>query len=169
LTGDTATWDAIAGGWWRRLQTAPPDQLDPWAVRNLVQLTELEQQAPSASAGDTLLHLDLRADNLLLTDERVLVVDWPHARAGAGWQDLAFLAPSVAVQGGPSPDELFKRLPLGRAADPDAVNAVVADIAGYFVWHALQPPPPGLPTVRAFQAAQGVVALQWLARRTGWD
>jgi thiamine kinase-like enzyme len=29
------------------------------------------------------LHLDLRADNLLLSKkERVLVVDWPHARVG---------------------------------------------------------------------------------------
>jgi aminoglycoside phosphotransferase (APT) family kinase protein len=169
LTGDTATWDAIAGSWWRRLLEAPTDRLDRWAVRNLDRLDELERHAPAASAGETLLHLDLRADNLLLTAERVLVVDWPHARAGAAWLDLAFLAPSVAMQGGPPPDELFHRLPLGRAADPDAVTAVVADIAGYFVWHARQPPPPGLPTVRAFQAAQGVVALEWLAQRTGWD
>jgi len=45
---------------------------------------------------------------------------------------------------------------------------VVAAIAGYFTRQSLQPPPPGLPTVRAFQAAQGVVARDWLALRTGW-
>ena len=31
-----------------------------------------------------------------------------------------------------------------------------------------RPPPPGLPTLRPFQAAQGEVALAWLRRRTGW-
>ena len=44
----------------------------------------------------------------------------------------------------------------------------VAAIAGYFTWGALQPAPPGIPTVRAFQAAQGVVARAWLAQRTSW-
>ena len=29
--------------------------------------------------------------------------------------------------------------------------------------------PPGLPTVRAFQAAQGVIALEWLRQRLGWS
>jgi hypothetical protein len=28
--------------------------------------------------------------------------------------------------------------------------------------------PPGLPTLRAFRLGQGVVALGWLRRRTGW-
>ncbi|MEZ4617961.1 MAG: hypothetical protein R2867_20965 [Caldilineaceae bacterium] len=32
----------------------------------------------------------------------------------------------------------------------------------------LQPDPPGLSTLRAFQAAQGAIALDWLAERTGW-
>jgi len=30
-------------------------------------------------------------------------------------------------------------------------------------------PPPGIPTVRAFQAAQGRVAISWLRERSGWD
>ncbi len=30
------------------------------------------------------------------------------------------------------------------------------------------PDPPGLPTLRAFQLGQGLVALDWLRRRTGW-
>jgi hypothetical protein len=31
-----------------------------------------------------------------------------------------------------------------------------------------QPHPPGLPTLREFQAAQGRTALAWLKIRTGW-
>ena len=53
------------------------------------------------------------------------------------------------------------------AAESDAVTAAVVAIAGYFTYQAVQPPPPGLPTVRAVQDAQGVVAREWAARRTG--
>jgi hypothetical protein len=40
-------------------------------------------------------------------------------------------------------------------------------VAGFFTRQALLPPPPGLPTLRAFQRAQGEVARAWLARRAG--
>ena len=39
----------------------------------------------------------------------MLVVDWPHARIGAAWVDLLWFAPSVAMQGGPAPNELLRR------------------------------------------------------------
>ena len=98
----------------------------------------------------------------------MLVVDWPAARLGAAWVDEVFFAPSVALQGGPRPAAVLRRYPPATAADPVAVTAVVAAIAGFFTDQALQPAPPGLPTVHAFQAAQGVVARQWVAERTGW-
>jgi hypothetical protein len=47
-------------------------------------------------------------------------------------------------------------------------DAIEQRVAGYFVVHGLDPAPPGLPTVRAFQAAQGEVALTWLRERLGW-
>ena len=115
------------------------------------------------------MHLNLRADNLLLSEERVLVVDWPHARVGASWLDAAFFAPSVAMQDGPQPEELMERLPQALRADPDALTAVVAAVAGFFTGESLRPAPPGLPTLRPFQAAQGEVARNWLARRTGLE
>ena len=136
-------------------------------MRHLERLAALETGAVAAVAGDTLLHFDTRADNLILAPDRVYVVDWPQACVGAAWVDLTGLAPSVAMQGGPQPEELLAGYPA-RSAPADAVTAVVAAIAGYFTWGALQPPPPGLPTLRAFQAAQGVAARAWLAQRTGW-
>jgi hypothetical protein len=36
-------------------------------------------------------------------------------------------------------------------------------MAGYLTHQSLQPAPPGLPTLRAFQAAQGAVARRWLS------
>ena len=72
------------------------------------------------------------------------------------------------MQGGPPPEDLLSRTPHACQADADAVTAVVASIAGFFVRETTQPAPPVLPTLRAFQAAQGEVAREWLARRTGW-
>ncbi len=52
--------------------------------------------------------------------------------------------------------------------DPDVITVLLVAVASFFVSHSLRPVPPGLPTLRAFQAAQGEVALAWLRRRTGW-
>lgn len=155
---------------WRRLRDEQPAELatlDPWAAAHLETLVELEQRSPAAVVGDTLLHFDVRADNVLLTDERVWFVDWPHARIGAAWLDALALAPSVTMQGGPPPEEVLARHPAAVGADPEALTAAVVALAGYFTQRGLQPPPPGLPTVRAFQAAQGAVARQWASRRLG--
>lgn len=156
-------------GWWARLRDRPVARLDPWSARHLDALIALEANAPEAGRGETLLHHDLRADNMLLTPDRVVIVDWPHAEIGAAWIDLVCFAPSVTMQGGPDPETLIGRHPAARAAAPEAINAIIAALAGYFTWSALQPPPPGLPTLRAFQDAQGIVARRWLAARTGWE
>jgi Phosphotransferase enzyme family len=153
---------------WRLLVEAPFPGLDDWSLRHLDALAELEGRWEAASAGDTLLHMDLRADNLLVTDDRVWVVDWPWAARGHPLLDLVGFAPSVTMQGGPEPGELLELSRTGRAADPDRLLPLVAAVAGYFARRALLPPPPGLPTVRAFQAAQGEVTLRWLAALTGW-
>jgi aminoglycoside phosphotransferase (APT) family kinase protein len=136
--------------------------VETWGIADLLDdLVELESRWEEAARGETLLHLDLRADNILLTEERVYFVDWPHASIGAPWVDLLGLLPSVAMQGGPPPWEVFERHPLGRSAPPDRLAPVVAALAGYFVWGSTLPPPPGIPTVRTFQAGQGRPALQW--------
>ena len=153
---------------WASLVAAPNPALDPWSARHLAGLVALEAQASEAARGNTLLHFDLRADNLLLTADGVKVVDWPHAHVGQAFVDLVWFAPSVAMQGGPPPRDLVTRYEPARHADPRALDAVVAGVAAYFTAASLQPPSPGLPTLRAFQAAQAEVARAWLAERTGW-
>ena len=153
---------------WASLVLSPDPALDAWSARNLSRLAALEALAPEAARGETLQHFDLRADNLLLTAGGVRVVDWPHAHIGQPWIDLVWFAPSVAMQGGPSPSELVKRYQPARDADPAALDAVIAGVAAFFTAGSLQPPSPGLPTLRAFQAAQAEVARAWLAERTGW-
>jgi aminoglycoside phosphotransferase (APT) family kinase protein len=155
---------------WRELSEAGADRsgLPRWAATHLGRLAALEPAWVAASDGNTLLHADIRADNLLLTSDQVWVVDWPWACTGTSWVDIANLAPSVQMQGGPPAAEVFASSRRTRSADRREVTAYVCALAGYFVGQSRQPAPAGLPTVRAFQAAQGDVALTWLAELTGW-
>ena len=132
-------------------------------MSSIDRLADIEPGWVDAAAGDTLLHTDLRADNLLLTpDGGVVLVDWPWACTGAAFLDLVLLLPSVGLGGGPDPATVIERYRLFTDVDPDALVAVVAALAGFFVRQSLDPAPPGLPTVRAFQRAQAQVALGWL-------
>jgi hypothetical protein len=72
------------------------------------------------------------------------------------------------MQGGPEPEEILARHPDYQQANPAAVTSAMISMAGFFTCQSLQPPPPGLPTLRAFQAAQGVVARRWVAQRLDW-
>lgn len=148
---------------WRTLSQTGDDRIDAWSRARLPDLAALETAWAGHAAGGTLLHADIRADNLLLTGNGVVVVDWPHACRGAAFVDLVFFAPSVAMQGGPSPSELLAMSRTGRTASPEALTAVVCALAGYFTERSLRPAPPGLPTIRGFQAAQAEVTRRWLA------
>ncbi|WP_189951330.1 phosphotransferase [Streptomyces alanosinicus] len=160
--------DAFSG--WRRLLDGEAGdvrgRLGDRTADRLPGLAALEARWAAGASGDTLVHADLRADNVLLTaDGGVVLVDWPHAMRAAPWFDLLVMLPCVRAQGGPDPEEVFTAHPLGRDADPDAVTAALAGLAGYFVRSSLDPAPPGLPTLRPFQRAQGDAALDWLSRR----
>jgi hypothetical protein len=109
----------------------------------------------------------VRADNILLTPERVVFVDWPHACVGAAWIDLLAFLPSVAMQGGPHPWTIFESHPVGRDVPLEHLRPVLAALAGFFLQRATLPPPPGLSTLREFQHGQGVEALAWLRRSLG--
>jgi aminoglycoside phosphotransferase (APT) family kinase protein len=82
---------------WRILAQSPGDErLDPWSRARLTELATLEATWAGHAGGATLLHADIRADNLLLTGDGVIVVDWPHACRGAAFVDVVLWAPSVA-------------------------------------------------------------------------
>jgi aminoglycoside phosphotransferase (APT) family kinase protein len=168
VAGSVVSWLNRHGRGWNRLLEDPLPGLDEWTIRHMIDLARLEGQATTAARGDTLLHFDTRADNVLLTPDRVYFVDWPHARLGQAWVDVVLMAPSVNMQGGPDPEELLQRHPAARAADPDAISATIAAVAGFFTNQSLQPPSAGIPGLRRFQAAQGEIARRWLQDRTGW-
>jgi aminoglycoside phosphotransferase (APT) family kinase protein len=151
---------------WRTLAAEPPADLGPWALRHLDRLAELEASWPVHADGGTLLHSDLRADNLIIgTDGEIRLVDWAHACSGAAWVDLTLLLTEVD-RSRVDPDEIL----VGAGAPSEGVDALLCAFAGFLAERCRQPAPPGLPTIRAYQRAYAASALGcWLARRTGWD
>ena len=153
---------------WRTLAADPASAvpLGSWVVERLDELAAIESTWAGAAEGGSLVHCDLRADNVLLTPDRVMFVDWPHARIGAPWLDLLFLLPSAAATG-TDPQAVWVGFPPAREADQDAVTAVLVGLTGFFLYGSLQPPPRNLQRLRAFQRAQGEAALRWLRARLG--
>lgn len=157
---------AAMAGRWRELAAAPPSDLDSWHRDRLPELVELaEQPAPT---GTSLVHMDLRADNILLTaDGGVCLLDWANAGTGPAWLDPLFLLLEVQAYGGDDADLVLAAHPLTCDVDPAEVTYAVLAVAGMFERQSRRPPPPGLPTVRRFQRAYARVASAWLRRRLG--
>jgi len=176
LRPQDAEWAETFTGWQSFAALSPRERseiaeraggLGEWAAAHLEKLVSWERSAPAAAAGGNLVHGDLRADNIMLDAEHLWFVDWPHAGVGAPWLDLACMLPSVAMQGGGEAHDLFAQSPLSEGVPLDDVRAVVAGLTGYFTWHSLQPDPPGLPNLRAFQRAQAYTAIVWLQQLAG--
>lgn len=169
------TVDAVYGprlSGWSYLYGRPPHDLDPWARHNLDKLVAMESAWRPWAGGDTMLHMDLRPDNLLCRsdDGRVMVVDWAQAVRGAPWLELANLVPHL-IAAGHSPADAERAVLRGSAMDGVpawAVTGFAAGIAGYLAAASRQPAPPGAYGLRAFQATTASAALAWIAHRTRW-
>ena len=104
--------------------------------------------------GTSLLHCDVRSDNLCIRHGRAVLVDWSHACVGNPAFDLAFWLPSLKLEGGPPPESF-------------GVDELAPFVAGFFAALAGLPKPAGAPTVREFQRAQLEVALPWACTALG--
>jgi hypothetical protein len=144
--------DVFDGGSWTRVAEDPAPFLSlqlctpAWLERALPTL--LEATAATPFAGDELVHVDVRSDNLCIRGGRALLVDWNQACIGNAAFDPAVLRSSMLAEG-------------GRAREVPGVDAFAAWIAGFFAARAALPPPPTAPTVRPLQLAQLREALPW--------
>jgi hypothetical protein len=104
--------------------------------------------------GESIVHYDVRSDNLCLLEERTVLVDWNVLCRGNSEIDRVFFAQTVTMEGGPAPWELL----------PGATPDLVAVAAGFFADRAPQPMLTNAPAVRGVQRAQLEVCLAWAAR-----
>jgi hypothetical protein len=157
-------------GWpayWERLRDAPPAL--PHLRDRLDEAAGLAARYREVTVGSTLVHTDIRDDNLMLADDgRVLLCDWNWPVVGADWLDTLFLL--IGPRGdGLDVEAVLASSPLTRDLDPEAVDMVLALITGYFLVSAQQPVPPASPFIRDAQRWQGEVCWGWLAERRGWS
>lgn len=163
-----------AGMWqgFARCLAEPPGDLDPWVADRLPALDARAAASLAAMDGDTLAHMDLRSDNLLIrrgegpVADRVVVVDWPWALRAARWLDATLLTLELAAQGDTASieatDAALEHIAehCGVATEP-LVDTLVG-VSAFFTWQCRTPGPPGLPTVRAYQRSLADGLTRWL-------
>ena len=115
-------------------------------------LDKLSTAAASArTAGESLIHRDVRAANLWRHDGRLVLADWGSAAIGEPWFDLHLWLVALGAEGGPAPS-------LGQG--PHAVGQA-ALIAGLQVL--LAPSRDSNPTLFDLRRRRLQVALPWAA------
>ena len=139
----------------------------PMSLRaRMPELREVEKEFRDALHGDAIVHDDLRADNILISDGEARLLDWPHARRGAAWVDLPCFLPSVEASGGPRCEDAWRIFEAHGAPTQHALLPVISGFASFLWFNQAQPEIPQLPGLRAFQRQQAVPALRWLASVT---
>lgn len=136
-----------------------------WLGTHLPTLAVAARRIDDATFRHSLLHVDVRSDNLRWLGDRLYLFDWPHVGVGPPEFDAAAFAQTVVLDGGPDPETVMTWYADAWKVDYEALDASVASIAGYFARNAWLPAIPELPRVRAFQRAQLAVTLRWCARR----
>jgi hypothetical protein len=121
------------------------------------------------TGGSTVVHTDVRDDNILLTaDGRAVMCDWNWPVAGAAWLDTLLLM--IGPRGdGLDVEAVLASAPLTRDVPPESIDIVLALVAGYFLHSCEQPVPPTSPHMRDAQRWQGQVVWEWLSERRGWS
>ncbi|MCW2767942.1 MAG: hypothetical protein JWO11_3901 [Nocardioides sp.] len=157
------------------------DELADWpghwdhVRRTQAALPHLEEAAALAGrfgevcAGSSLVHTDVRDDNILIrTDGTAVICDWNWPVVGAAWLDSVFLM--IGPRGdGIDVDAVLAARPLTRDVPAESIDVVLALLIGYFFRQRDEPVPPTSPYVREVQRWQGDVCWDWLCERRGWS
>lgn len=116
----------------------------------------ISHETACTTEGNSLTHWDLRSDNICLTNERAVFIDWNNACLSNPKLDLGFWLPSLAYEGGPVPERVMPNAP-----------EIAAWVCGFFAARAGLPGVMGGPRVRLVQRQQLETALPWAARALG--
>ena len=122
-----------------------------WLEAALPTLVSYEESCPTE--GDSLIHWDLRSDNICVAEKRAIFIDWNGACLSNPRLDLGFWLPSLAYEAGIKPETIL----------PDAPE-VAAWVSGFFAARAGLPQISDAPRVRHVQRRQLSTALPWAVR-----
>jgi len=159
------------GAWpgWRLVAGTPAvDRLAPHVAGRLDALVELEARYPVAARGSALVHADLRVDNILIAPDGVRFVDWACAARAAPWLDAMYFCLNAAVHGLDDPDRVFRGHRLASGVPSEALQVLLAAVAGRMVHLSGLPAIAGLPALRDFQALVAASAWKWLSAVSRW-
>ena len=113
----------------------------------------LEAESKCVTEGSALTHFDIPSDNICIGNQAVKFIDWNNACLGNPKLDLGFWLPSLAYEGGPSPESLL-------GGEPE----IAACVSGFFASLAGLPKIENAPRVRLVQRQQLGPALSWVIR-----
>jgi hypothetical protein len=166
LREDLSCWSEAAAG------RAPMPPTPGPAAGRLRELVALEQGLPgyadSGAAGAAVIHCDLRLDNILIDAAGAAwICDWNWPCFGPAWFDTASLL-VTAYASGLDADRMFAGHPTASDAPPDALDAALAALSGFWLARGAGEPPDASSHVRGHQSWSGRQAVAWLAARRGW-
>lgn len=131
----------------------------------LDRVDELCTDAHDLLAGDNIVHMDLRDDNILIGPEGdVWIVDWNWTVMGPPWVDLVCLLLSARGDGLDA-EGLLREHPLSREAEPGAIDALLAVLWSFWAVAATHPVPSHSPHVRHHQKWYLETTESWLRER----
>jgi hypothetical protein len=150
-------------GFWDHVRETRPD------LPHADEAAALAARHAEVVRGDTLVHTDVRDDNVLIRpDGSAVLCDWNWPCVGAAWVDTLLLL--VGPRGdGLDADAVLATRRLTRDVPPESIDIVLALLVGFFLRQADEPVPPTSPHLRDHQRWQGEVCWDWLAERRGWQ
>ena len=153
---------AALPGLWEQVRTTYP------GLAHADEAAALAARFAEVTDGETLVHTDVRDDNILITPGGGAVLcDWNWPVVGAAWLDAAMLM--IGPRGdGLDVDAVLAEHPLTRDVPGEHVDIVIALVTAFFLKQAADPVPPTSPYLRAAQRWQGEVCWAWLCERRGW-
>lgn len=125
-----------------------------WLQAALPILIDADETAPLA--GNELVHVDIRSDNICFQDNRAILIDWNWACLGNGAFDIVGWLPSLYTEGGKPPDI--------KIEDAGKLSALVS---GFWAARAGLPPPHPGSNLREVQKNQLAISLAWTIKELG--
>jgi Phosphotransferase enzyme family len=138
-----------------------------WDANQASVLLNYERHLLAALAGDSLVHGDMRADNVILASDGsgAVAVDWPSGAIGNACFDTVVMCASLALESNANPGELFAQSSRCRYADPQIISTLIIGLYGHYAWASSLGDPPGIPGVRAYQQAMAHTCGAWALDR----